>query len=87
MPQVISDPVADISTTVHTSEKNDTRRKRRTDAMAYVPDASQIEGEDDSTASTSTGTFNFMPLWPGSNIDRREFVRLTMQALAEMGYR
>lgn len=29
----------------------------------------------------------FKPLWKGSEIDRREFVRLTMQTLQEMGYR
>lgn len=30
---------------------------------------------------------SFKPLWKGSEIDRREFVRLTMQTLEEMGYR
>lgn len=32
------------------------------------------------------GEIEFKPLWQGSDIDRREFVRLTMQTLMEMGY-
>lgn len=32
------------------------------------------------------GEDGFKPLWPGSDVDRREFVRLTLQALKEIGY-
>ncbi|GAA5877585.1 hypothetical protein JCM16303_003387 [Sporobolomyces ruberrimus] len=33
------------------------------------------------------GEEGFVPLWEGSNFDRREFVRLALQAFQEMGYR
>lgn len=33
------------------------------------------------------GRGHFMPLWEGSHLDRREFVRLALQALGDMGYR
>jgi hypothetical protein len=39
-------------------------------------DAMQYEGED-----------GFVPLFEGSNLDRREFVRLALQAFEDMGYR
>lgn len=32
------------------------------------------------------GAGYFKPLWPGSNLDRREFVRLALQAFNEIGY-
>ncbi|KWU44917.1 WD40 repeat-like protein [Rhodotorula sp. JG-1b] len=32
------------------------------------------------------GDEGFVPLWKGSNLDRREFVRLAMQAFEDMGY-
>ena len=32
------------------------------------------------------GAGYFKPLWEASNHDRREFVRLTLQALHEIGY-
>ncbi|BGO89478.1 hypothetical protein NBRC10512_003937 [Rhodotorula toruloides] len=38
-------------------------------------DAMQYEGEE-----------GFVPLWEGSNLDRREFVRLALQAFQDMGY-
>ncbi|GAA5848214.1 hypothetical protein JCM8547_004446 [Rhodosporidiobolus lusitaniae] len=38
-------------------------------------DAAQYEGEE-----------GFVPLWEGSNLDRREFVRLALQTFEEMGY-
>lgn len=83
MPQMISDPVADGPVAVHAS--NGTRRRRsHTDAMDYIPDYSHFDHE--STAEPSTGTLTFKPLWAGSHIDRRELVRLAMQAFEEMGY-
>ncbi|GAA5910271.1 uncharacterized protein JCM6883_001136 [Sporobolomyces salmoneus] len=33
------------------------------------------------------GGEGFVPLWEGSNFDRREFVRLALQAFQDMGYR
>lgn len=45
----------------------------RRDAMDY---------EDDDGASLVVRK----PLWEGSSIDRREFVRLALQAFKEMGY-
>ncbi|GAA5934008.1 hypothetical protein JCM1841_002048 [Sporobolomyces salmonicolor] len=39
-------------------------------------DAMEYDGED-----------GFVPLWEGSNFDRREFVRLALQAFEDMGYR
>lgn len=33
------------------------------------------------------GSGYFKPLWEGSNLDRREFVRLALQTFEEMGYR
>lgn len=83
MPQMISDPVADGPVAVHAS--NGTRRRRsHTDAMDYIPDYSHFDHE--STTEPSTGTLTFKPLWAGSHIDRRELVRLAMQAFEEMGY-
>ncbi len=38
-------------------------------------DAMEYEGDE-----------GFVPLWKGSNLDRREFVRLAMQAFEDMGY-
>ncbi|GAA5987610.1 hypothetical protein JCM5350_001895 [Sporobolomyces pararoseus] len=38
-------------------------------------DSSQYRGEE-----------GFVPLWEGSNFDRREFVRLALQAFQDMGY-
>lgn len=38
-------------------------------------DAMEYEGDE-----------GFVPLWEGSNLDRREFVRLAMQAFQDMGY-
>ena len=38
-------------------------------------DAMEYEGDE-----------GFVPLWRGSNLDRREFVRLAMQAFEDMGY-
>ncbi|GAA6004705.1 hypothetical protein JCM10207_000988 [Rhodosporidiobolus poonsookiae] len=38
-------------------------------------DVMQYEGEE-----------GFVPLWDGSNLDRREFVRLALQAFEDMGY-
>ncbi|GAA5894761.1 hypothetical protein JCM6882_006674 [Rhodosporidiobolus microsporus] len=38
-------------------------------------DAMQYEGDE-----------GFVPLWEGSNLDRREFVRLALQAFEDMGY-
>lgn len=32
------------------------------------------------------GSQGFVPLWQGSQVDRREFVRLALQAFEEMGY-
>ncbi|KAM0755447.1 hypothetical protein T439DRAFT_375809 [Meredithblackwellia eburnea MCA 4105] len=32
------------------------------------------------------GERGFKPLWPGSELDRREFVRITLQALRDIGY-
>ncbi|GAA5986718.1 hypothetical protein JCM11641_007751 [Rhodosporidiobolus odoratus] len=40
-----------------------------------VVDAMQYDGNE-----------GFVPLWDGSNIDRREFVRLALQAFEDMGY-
>ncbi|GAA5822786.1 hypothetical protein JCM11251_004380 [Rhodosporidiobolus azoricus] len=42
---------------------------------ARETDAMQYEGEE-----------GFVPLWEGSNFDRREFVRLALQAFEDMGY-
>lgn len=39
-------------------------------------DSNKYRGED-----------GFVPLWEGSNLDRREFVRLALQAFQDMGYR
>jgi len=39
-------------------------------------DSNKYRGED-----------GFVPLWEGSNFDRREFVRLALQAFQDMGYR
>lgn len=39
-------------------------------------DAMQYDGDE-----------GFVPLWEGSNLDRREFVRLALQAFQDMGYR
>ena len=50
-------------------------------------------GLGSSTAATdgaeyaAVGVGYFKPLWAGSNLDRQEFVRLTLQAFQEMGYR
>lgn len=79
MPQTISDPVTDSTTSAHVST-NKSSRQARTDAMDYSPDAASQNTVD------TTGTLIFKPLWPGSNIDRRELVRLAMQAFEEMGY-
>lgn len=38
-------------------------------------DAGEYEGDE-----------GFVPLWAGSNLDRREFVRLAMQTFEDMGY-
>ncbi|GAA6029307.1 hypothetical protein JCM8097_003613 [Rhodosporidiobolus ruineniae] len=43
---------------------------------ARETDAMMYEGEE-----------GFVPLWEGSNLDRREFVRLALQAFEDMGYR
>jgi hypothetical protein len=32
------------------------------------------------------GDVDFVPAWKGSSLDKREFVRLALQALGEMGY-
>ncbi|KPV75622.1 uncharacterized protein RHOBADRAFT_13767 [Rhodotorula graminis WP1] len=40
-----------------------------------VKDAAQYEGDE-----------GFVPLWEGSNLDRREFVRIALQAFQDMGY-
>lgn len=32
------------------------------------------------------GESGFKPLWEGSDVDRREFVRIALQALEEIGY-
>lgn len=32
------------------------------------------------------GGVEFKPLWEGSQVDRREFVRLALQAFQEIGY-
>ncbi|GAA5862183.1 hypothetical protein JCM3774_004812 [Rhodotorula dairenensis] len=45
------------------------------DALPKRLDAMQYEGDE-----------GFVPLWKGSNLDRREFVRLAMQAFQDMGY-
>lgn len=37
-------------------------------------------------ASKYEGGAAFVPMYPGSEIDRREFVRITLQALTDMGY-
>ncbi|BGP13752.1 hypothetical protein JCM10213v2_001690 [Rhodosporidiobolus nylandii] len=42
---------------------------------ARTLDAMQYEGDE-----------GFVPLWEGSNLDRREFVRLALQAFEDMGY-
>jgi WD repeat-containing protein 26 len=50
--------------------------KARLDAMDY-------ENSDAPGASPSA---LFKPLWAGSTIDRREFVRLALQTFKDMGY-
>lgn len=42
---------------------------------AAEKDAAQYEGDE-----------GFVPLWEGSNLDRREFVRIALQAFQDMGY-
>ncbi|GAA5843715.1 hypothetical protein JCM9279_000115 [Rhodotorula babjevae] len=44
-------------------------------AAAATKDAAQYEGDE-----------GFVPLWEGSNLDRREFVRIALQAFEDMGY-
>lgn len=44
-------------------------------AIARRLDAMEYEGDE-----------GFVPLWKGSNLDRREFVRLAMQTFEDMGY-
>lgn len=50
-----------------------------------------LDGESDTggrelDSSRYRGEEGFVPLWEGSNFDRREFVRLALQAFEEMGY-
>lgn len=44
--------------------------------VTRTTDAMQYDGDE-----------GFVPLWDGSNLDRREFVRLALQAFEDMGYR
>ncbi|BGP45859.1 hypothetical protein JCM10450v2_001694 [Rhodotorula kratochvilovae] len=61
-------------------------------ANGHAPTASASNGfsagaEAGRDAAQYDGDEGFVPLWEGSNLDRREFVRIAMQAFEDMGYR
>ncbi|GAA5867882.1 hypothetical protein JCM1840_003474 [Sporobolomyces johnsonii] len=59
-------------------------------AAAAAKDGPLASGSSSSRALDAMsydGEEGFVPLWEGSNLDRREFVRLALQAFEDMGYR
>lgn len=47
---------------------------------------SHAVGGSDGAEYEAAGPGHFKPLWKGSQLDRKEFVRIALQAFNEMGY-
>ncbi|GAA6062457.1 hypothetical protein JCM10212_005360 [Sporobolomyces blumeae] len=75
---------------MHSSETNGHGHLTGSEAIANGNGATARDGVLDSTRLDSTmydGEDGFVPLWEGSNVDRRELVRIALQAFEDMGYR
>lgn len=98
MPQHIEEllppPIPSLSPSNAGHQNSNGRATNGFGAASTAPSASNstvairldVMDYENSDAPGATPSAPFKPLWPGSTIDRREFVRLALQTFKDMGY-
>lgn len=85
MPQLVSDLVPGEAA-INGRATNGSASNGIAGTSGTAPHEDSMDCETEQEGQSNGAAQSFQPLRPGSAIDRRELVRLTLQALTDLGY-
>lgn len=69
-----------------TSNRHSLNGSHLRNGLTQVNGANGVDTISDTISDSQNASTSFVPLYEGSPFDRREFVRLTLQSLRELGF-